>query len=238
MACDPKEVAARGALSILSELEESIRVMGVGTGSTVDRFISLLAGSEISDGIEGYVPTSIDTGLKLYSRGLRRVLDSIPVSDKIDVYVDGADEVDPSGNLIKGRGGALLGEKIVAYSSRLNIIIVDESKLVEMLGEKKPVPVEVVPRALGYVYRVLESMGLNPRHRSCSCKDGPAVSDNGGVLLDLYTGPIEDPRRLDVELHMIPGIVETGLFLGLTDIVVVGSRDCSWRVLRFDRGRR
>ncbi len=233
--CDPKMAAAKGALELI--LSRDIELLGIGTGSTVERFISLLPRDIVSK-IEGFVPTSRDTARKLFERGFRRILDSTVLGSGLDAYIDGADEVDPRGRLVKGRGGALLGEKLVAFSSKYNVIIVDESKIVEILGSKKPLPVEVVPEGLEVVLRVFRDKGLRYSVRPCNCKDGPAVSDWRGILVDLYTGPLKDPEQFDQELHLIPGVVETGLFIDLTDVVVIGLKDCSWKVWFFDRVRR
>uniref|UniRef100_UPI00156BC981 ribose-5-phosphate isomerase A n=1 Tax=Aeropyrum camini TaxID=229980 RepID=UPI00156BC981 len=150
----------------------------------------------------------------------------------VDAYVDGADEVEPgSGYMVKGGGGALLGEKILASRSRLNIFIVGDDKLVGRLGERMPIPVEVEPGFAAMALAGLEELGLKPRLRTSQGKRGPVVSDWGGVLVDLHTGPIEDPRDLESTLRMVPGVRETGLFLGLADYIVVGLSGCGYKVL-------
>lgn len=207
--------AARAALREI----EGCAIVGVGTGTTVEKFIDLLPQLK---GFEGklYVASSIDTALKLARAGLR-VLDP-SLAPRIDVYVDGADEVDPKLNMIKGGGAAMTMEKILTYYAERRVFIVDHTKLVRKLGERHPVPVEVLPQALGLVLRKLSERGFRAEPRyAARGKAGPVVADTGGVIVDVYTGPIEDPEALDRELR-VPGVVETGLFIGLADEVYVG----------------
>lgn len=213
----------------------SMRVekLGVGTGSTVARFIDLMREEGLEPGL--IAASSLDTALSLSERGYKIVHPS--VAPVLDAYVDGADEVDPEGRLIKGRGAALLGEKILASQSRLNIIIVTREKLVDLLGSKKPVPVEVVRDSLLPAVRLIRKRYPRASIRMGSGKDGPVVSDWGGVIVDVYTGPLRDPEEAEAYLKSIPGVVETGLFIGYTDYVVVGREDCAWEVHRYERSR-
>lgn len=223
-------MAALGALELLKEAD--VRSLGVGTGSTVARFIDVMEG-ELAPSL--VAASSLDTALALSSKGYSVVHPSLtPV---LDAYVDGADEVDPEGRLVKGRGAALLGEKILASQSRLNIIIVTGDKLVDALGSRRPVPVEVVRDSLNPVLRMIRKRYPETVLRRGSGKDGPVVSDWGGVILDIYTGPLRDPEEAEAFLKSIPGVVETGLFIGYTDYVVVGREDCRWEVFRYDRSR-
>jgi ribose 5-phosphate isomerase A len=210
--------AARAALREL----EGYAVVGVGTGSTVEKLL------ELFPQLEGfreklYVASSIDTALKLARMGLR-VLDP-SFAPAIEVYVDGADEVDPNLNMIKGGGAAMTMEKILTYHAERRVFIVDHTKLVAKLGERHPIPLEVLPQALSLVLRKLAAKGFKakPRYPDRG-KMGPVVADTGGVIVDVYTGPIEDPEALDRELRM-PGVVETGLFIGMVDKVYVGWPD-------------
>lgn len=210
--------AARAALREL----EGYAVVGVGTGSTVEKLL------ELFPQLEGfreklYVASSIDTALKLARMGLR-VLDS-SFAPAIEVYVDGADEVDPNLNMIKGGGAAMKMEKILTYHAERRVFIVDHTKLVAKLGERHPIPLEVLPQALSLVLRKLAAKGFKaePRYPARG-KMGPVVADTGGVIVDVYTGPIEDPEALEGELRM-PGVVETGLFIGMADKVYVGWPD-------------
>lgn len=210
--------AARAALREI----EGCRVVGVGTGTTVEKLIELLPQVE-GYAAKFYVASSIDTALKLARMGLR-VLDP-SFAPEVEVYVDGADEVDPMLNMIKGGGAAMTMEKILTFYAERRVFIVDYTKLVKRLGERHPVPIEVLPQALGPVLRKLSARGFRAEPRSAARgKAGPVVADTGGVIVDVYTGPIEDPERLDRELR-IPGVVETGLFVGLADRVYVGRPD-------------
>jgi ribose 5-phosphate isomerase A len=142
----------------------------------------------------------------------------------IDVTIDGADQINPELNLIKGMGGALAREKIVASATKQNIIIADQSKKVKMLGENsQPVPIEVLPFAIGPARRKILEMGGKPVLREGKGKVGPVITDNGNAILDADFGPIQRPTELEMKLKMIPGVVETGLFIGLTDIVYLGT---------------
>ena len=229
--CDTRVPAARGAVELLSRLGLWRGLVGVGTGSTVAAFLRE-AGERLGEA-EGLVASSMSTALGLASRGLRVL--SPAVVGSLDVYVDGADEVDGEGRLLKGRGAALLGEKILAYASRVNVFIVGEEKLVDALGSRRPLPVEVVPDALASTLERIRSRWPGASPREAGGKDGPVVSDWGGVIVDVPTGPMRDPVEVDSWLRRLPGVVETGLFIGLADYVVVGMRDCSWRVLSFER---
>ncbi len=217
-----KRVAAQAATRIV--LGRNYKIIGIGTGSTVGFFVEELAARPEARSLR-YVASSIDTARKLANHGLT-VLDPSTIG-AVDVYVDGADEVDSEGNMIKGRGAAHLSEKMLAYRSRFNIFIVDESKLVNRLGEKRPVPVSVVPSALSLVINALSALGFKVEPRRGGCKDGPCIDDHGFVVIDVHTGPMEDPESVDQLIRSIPGVVETGLFLGLTDLVVIGRSDGS-----------
>jgi len=209
-----KRRAAEGALNFLG----GSRVVGIGTGSTIMELVGIL---EPDDRI--YVPSSVETAEALSRRGFRVAHPSSVRS--IDIYIDGADEVDGNLDMIKGRGGALTMEKILAHYSRRRIFLVDESKLVSRLGERGPVPVEVLPEAIGLVAGRLEEMGLHSSERACPGKRGPLMSDTRGYLLDVDLPPGVDYRNLDVDIRSLPGVVETGFFLGLADAVVVGYED-------------
>jgi ribose 5-phosphate isomerase A len=142
----------------------------------------------------------------------------------IDVTIDGADQLTPELYLIKGGGAALAREKIVAASSKLNIIIADQNKKVTYLGANNQfVPVEVIPFALAPVKRKLSELGAKPVVREAKGKLGPIMTDNGNAVIDAYFGEIKNPAELAVKVKMIPGVVETGFFVGLTDIAYVGT---------------
>lgn len=196
-------------------------VVGLGSGRAAAVFIRLL-GEHVRAGrcVRG-VPTSQASADLARQSGIP-LIDLADV-DSIDVDVDGADEVDPAGNLIKGLGGALLREKIVADASRRVVILVGREKLVPALGARGLLPVEVAPFGRAHVERRLTAMGLDPRIR---LRDGqPVISDNGNPILDCRIGPIENPAQLERSLVEIPGVLETGLFLGVADTILIQDGD-------------
>lgn len=180
-------------------------IVGVGTGSTVNKFIDALAG--MKDRIAGAVSSSVASTERLKAIGVR-VFDSNEV-ESICVYIDGADEIDRRGFMIKGGGAALTREKIVAAQSKRFICIADESKLVDVLG-KYPVPVEVIPMATQRIARQFTAMGASVKLRT---KDGAAlVTDNGQHILDVSGLAIEDPLAFESEVNQWPGVVTVGVF--------------------------
>jgi len=209
---DMKLLAARYALSFI---EDGFTV-GVGSGSTAMIFLRLLA-EKIKRGELSnitLVPTSTEVEYNATRLGVEKNILQPWQVDKIDVAVDGADEVTPSRDLLKGCGGALTGEKIVDYAADKLIIIVDETKLVDKLGSRHPVPVEVLPRAWRLVSRTLESrFGGEARLRVLEHgKRGPLVTDNGCFLVDWYRSLSEDPEVVEREVKSIVGVVEVGIF--------------------------
>ena len=213
---EKKKAAARAAL----EYVESGAVVGIGTGSTTNHFIDLLG--EIRHKVEGAVASSEASAERLRRNGIQ-VLDLNSV-DEIPVYVDGADESDQHLHLIKGGGGALTREKIVAAVAKRFVCIADESKLVGVLG-KFPLPVEVIPMARSYVAREIVKLGGNPMWR-----DG-FVTDNGNIILDVHNLEILDPAKLEGQLNMITGVVTNGLFAHRPADVLILGRDGEPRVL-------
>lgn len=230
MSCDPAFEAARGALELLPTLGP-LRLVGFGTGSTVGFFMDLARGYSSSWLV---VASSIDTAIRASMLGFT-VLN--PPRGPLDVYVDGVDEFDSRGNMVKGGGGALLGEKILAFNSSVNVFVASEDKLVEVLGSRRPIPVEVVREYTPMVVGALENLGFRVSLRVGSGKRGPVVSDWGGVIVDVYNDGFRDPEVLEATLKSIPGVVETGLFIGYADYIVVGLRECGYKVLRFERKR-
>lgn len=199
--------------------------VGLGTGSTVRHLVDLLADA-LDDGTLSdivAVPTSVRT--ERQARERRIPLVDLRDHPTLDVTIDGADEVSPELDLMKGLGGALVREKIVAQASRRLVIICDDSKLVERLGTKAPLPVEVVDWALDHQARFLESTGSVVTLRTGA--DGePLRSDNGNVFLDCaFPEGIEDAEALEDALLRRAGIVDTGLFLGMADEVVIAAAD-------------
>jgi len=198
-----KQAVARTAIDYVVDGE----IIGVGTGSTANFFIDELA--KIKDRIKGAVASSEATASRLRGHGIEvRDLNDV---ESISVYVDGADEIDASGAMIKGGGAALTREKIVASVAKRFVCIADGSKLVQTLGTF-PLPVEVVPMARAAVARQLEALGGQPRLRTKPGSDEPFVTDNGGHLLDVAGLAITDPVALESEINQIVGVIAVGLF--------------------------
>jgi ribose 5-phosphate isomerase A len=207
-----KQLAARAALAHLPETG----VLGLGTGSTTRWFIEAV-GELVAQGRRfTAVATSKASRAQAERLGIPLLDDDGPW--RIDVCVDGADEVSRELDLIKGGGGAHTREKIVNYAARTNVIIVDDTKLVEHLGEKRAVPVEVLAFGVQTTLQTLRSLG-EPAIRTSEGK--PIMTDAGNYIVDLATGAIADPSRLDRLVRTLPGVVETGLFIRRADIVVV-----------------
>ena len=212
-----KEMVGREAVEALVK---SGMKLGLGTGSTaipaVQHIGALLAGGKLKDIMA--VPTSFQTSIECERLGIPLyTLNSKEIGGKLDLTIDGADEVDPQNRLIKGGGGALLLEKIVAYASSYYAIVVDELKMVENLGIKFPVPVEVVPEARVCVKTALEKLGAEVVLREALRKAGPVITDHGNLLLDSRFREPVDPSILEFELNRIPGVVENGFFTGPAD---------------------
>lgn len=208
--------------------------LGLGTGSTAiwaaRRVAERLAGGTLRD-IRAVV-TSLQTELEARALGIPVLtLNDASLESSLDLVIDGADEVDPAGNMIKGGGGALLMEKIVAYCTRSLLIIVDHTKLSSRLCEKFAIPVEVVADAVAPVRRRLEEMGGEVSLRMAVRKAGPVVTDLGNLLLDVRFRGAFDPGKMENELKLIPGVLEDGLFTKLPPALVVGRADGSVEVL-------
>jgi len=196
-------------------------VVGLGSGRAAMAFVEAL-GQRVQAGLRVTgVPTSEATASA--ARRLGIALIGLEEADAIDVTIDGADEVDPQLNLIKGYGGALVREKIVAAASRLEIILVGSEKLVPVLGSRGILPVEVVPFALALCRRRLAELGCRPELRATNGR--PFVSDGGNYILDCGIDPLPSPKKLDDALRDIPGVVGTGLFLDMADRILVGDGD-------------
>ncbi len=212
----------RAALEAVKHVKDGY-IVGLGSGSTAAFAIEAL-GERIKQ--ENFHIMGIPTSYQAFLLAVEckipiTTLDEHPV---IDVTIDGADQLTPELFLIKGGGGALAREKIVASATKLNIIIADEAKKVKLLGENNQfVPVEVLPFALPIVKETIIAMGGKPVVREGKGKLGPTITDNGNAIIDAYFGEIVNPAELGVKVKMIPGVVETGFFIGLTDIVYIGS---------------
>jgi ribose 5-phosphate isomerase A len=208
----------RAAAERAATLAEDGMVLGLGTGSTAALALVALA-ARMRDGLRVVgIPSSRATEMLATQLGIPLV--TLADHPTLDLTIDGADEVDPALDLIKGAGGALLREKVLAAASRRLVIVVDDSKLVRHLGQRSALPVEVVPFALPTVVHHLREAGLRPVPRQIG--ETLTVTDNGNHIIDCHTGPIADARALDRQLRAITGVVDHGLFLGLTSAVVIG----------------
>jgi ribose 5-phosphate isomerase A len=199
--------------------------LGLGTGHAASAFIRALGKSGLK--VRG-VPTS--QGSETLARECGIEIVTLKDVDHLDLAIDGADEVDPRFNLIKGWGGALVREKIVAQSARKFVVLVGDEKIVKRLGQRGKLPVEVVPFAQPLCARRIKALGLKPKIRLND--DGSEfLSDNGNLILDCATKPIPSPARLDRELLAIPGVVGTGIFVAMADRVLIAGADGKIQVL-------
>ncbi|EGR4675125.1 ribose-5-phosphate isomerase RpiA [Vibrio parahaemolyticus] len=192
---------------------ENGSIVGVGTGSTVNHFIDALG--TIKDDIKGAVSSSVASTERLKELGIE-VFECNDVI-KLDVYVDGADEINPAREMIKGGGAALTREKIVAAISEKFVCIVDDTKAVDVLGQF-PLPVEVIPMARSYVARELVKLGGDPAYRE------GVVTDNGNIILDVHNMQITNPKEMEDKINGIAGVVTVGLFAHRgADVVITGT---------------
>jgi ribose 5-phosphate isomerase A len=214
-----RDALKRAAAEAAVELVQDGMVVGLGTGSTAAFAVEALARRH-REGLRFVgIPTSERTAAQAKAANIP--LTSFREHREIDLTIDGADEVERGTlNLIKGLGGALLYEKIVAAASRRLAIVVDGFKLVEQLGGRTPVPVEVVAFGLEATQAALESIGAKARQR-LSATDKPFVTDSGNRILDCNFGPIADPGQLEERIRRVVGVVECGLFVGRADVVFV-----------------
>ena len=202
---------------------ESGMVVGLGSGSTAALMIKSLAhfiNSKKLNNIKG-VPTSFQSEVLALELGIPLI--DLASVEQIDLAIDGADEVDPGFQLIKGGGACHVREKLVASKADRLLIVVDDTKLVKNLNLVFPLPLEVIPSAWKQVKDIVEKMGAVVKLRMASKKAGPVVTDQGNLVLDiLFEGGINDPKRIESKLNNIPGVLENGLFVDLTDEVLVG----------------
>ena len=205
-------------------------IIGLGTGSTVEYSLRKL-GKLVRDGlkIKG-IPTSVHT--KRIANEEKIPLTTLEENPEIDITIDGADEVDSNLNLIKGGGGALTREKIIAFNSKKVIIVIDDSKVVKALGIDFPLPVEVTKFGWTSTKKTLEKLDCNVELREIM-ENEPFITDNGNYILDCEFEKIDDPPQLEMDINIIPGVVENGLFIGLVDEVIVGGKQ---GILTLDRG--
>ncbi len=203
------------------ELIQDGMIVGLGSGTTVKEFIRLLS-ERVREGMDiRVIPTSIDTHILAVDYGIG-VTDLLEHPEP-EICIDGADQIDREFNLIKGGGGALTREKIVASASKKFIVIADESKLVEKLN--MPVPIEILPFSLGFVKKRIEEMGFKLNLREDRGKLRPVISDNGNIIADVDAGLINEPDKFEKTLK-IPGVIENGIFPAeMVDAVLIGKKD-------------
>lgn len=216
-----QEEKRNAALAAVAHVKDGF-IVGLGSGSTAAIALHALSERVKSEKLHILgIPSSqqafqvaVDCGIQITT------LDEHPI---IDVNIDGADQLTPELFLIKGGGAALMREKIVASASKENIIIADAAKKARVLGEKNQfVPIEVLPFALATVKARVTALGGKPVVREVKGKLGPVITDNGNAVIDVYFGEISNPTELAVKVKMIPGVLETGFFIGLTDIAYIG----------------
>ncbi len=213
----------------IKAVEENVKknmVLGIGSGSTVVYAVERIAEMNSKEKLNlKCIPTSFQSHQLIVEHDLTLVsLDQFP---EIDLDIDGADEIDMDLNLIKGGGGCLVQEKIIASNSKKLVIVADFRKNSKKLGEnwKKGVPVEVIPISYVPLMRKLEKLGGSPTLRMAQAKAGPVVSDNGNFILDVDFGVINNPKELNMKILTIPGVVDTGLFIDLASIAYIGKED-------------
>lgn len=231
-----EEAKRRAAGEAVKHVEDGF-IVGLGSGSTAAYAIRLLGetmrGGELKD-VMG-VPTSLQAASEAVKAGIP--LTTLEEHPAVDVTIDGADQLDWRLNIIKGGGGALLREKIVASCSRLYVVVADERKLTRRLGEGCPIPLEIHPIAARPILIRLEEMGAEASLRMGGGKVGPVVTDNGNLIIDAHFGPLMEAEELEKRLRGVPGILETGLFLGYANIAYIGTKT-GVRRLEIDRRRR
>lgn len=217
-----EDAKKRAALEAVKHVKDG-DIIGLGSGSTAAYAIRQI-GKKIE--LKGWrilgVPTSHQAFLLAVDCGIP--MTSLVEHPKLDLTIDGADQIDADLNMIKGMGGALTREKIVSSASKRNIIVADETKLVKKLGINHPVPLEVLSLATTTVMSKIRKMGGKPVLREGKGKVGPVVTDNGNFIIDVGFGTIKNPDELDKKLKCISGVIETGLFVEMADLIYIGTK--------------
>ena len=216
-------------------VEENVKkdmIMGIGSGSTVVYAVEKIAELNKKEDLNlKCIPTSFQSLQLIIKHGLNLAcLEQYP---EVDLDIDGADEIDNKLNLIKGGGGCLVQEKIVASNSKKLVIIADFRKKSNKLGEnwKKGIPIEVIPSSYVPIMEKLKKMGGTPKLRMAHAKTGPLITDNGNLIIDVDFGVIESPFDINLKILQIPGVVDTGFFIGMTSKVYIGQEDGSVLIL-------
>ncbi len=228
-----QDAAKKAAGEAAAAMAEDGQRIGLGTGSTTAYTIAALGRRVREEGLQ-IVGTPTSFAAERLGRQHGIALATLDELDALDIAFDGADEVSPRLDLIKGRGAAHTREKVVASLAARFVVLIDPSKLVERLGTRMPVPVEVLPMAAAPVTRALERLGARPVLRMGKSKDGPVVSDQGFWIIDAHFDGIDDPAALDRAIRALPGVLDHGLFIGLATDVLVG--EPSGAVRRLQKG--
>jgi len=215
---DPKDLA-RVADEAFALVESGMR-LGLGTGRAAEAFIRRLGEAVKRDGLD-IVGVSTSERSEALAKELGISMSTLAQTPSLDIAFDGADEVTGDLCLTKGLGGALLRERVVAHEAKRFVVLVTPEKLVERLGSRAPIPVEVVPFALAPARRNLDALGAESKLREAS-DGGRFVTDNQNFILDVAVAPLDDPRAFDARVRAIPGVVDTGLFLDMAGLVLVG----------------
>lgn len=217
------EAKRNAALEAVKHVKDNF-VIGLGSGSTAAYAIKEIGNRIKREKIRvSAVPTSYQAFTLAVKHGI--AITTLEEHPTLDLTIDGADQIDDELNLIKGMGGALTREKIVASASKKLVIIADERKKVKVLGESNhPVPIEVIPFATPIVMHKIKEMGGKPFLRESIKKVGPVITDNGNIIIDVNFGLVHEPAELNHKLKGIPGVVETGLFVKMADVIYLGER--------------
>ncbi|BAZ37394.1 ribose 5-phosphate isomerase [Calothrix sp. NIES-4101] len=221
-AADPVKIMKEEVGKAAAALVKSNSIVGLGTGSTTAYAIQYIGERLKSGELENIVgvPTSFQAEVLAKQYGIP--LTTLDAIDHIDIAIDGADEVDPQKNLIKGGGAAHTREKVVDYLANQFIVVVDGGKLVNKLGSSFAVPVEVIPMAMTPVMNAILKLGGKPELRMGVKKAGPVITDQGNMVIDVRFNDIPDPVNLEKTLNNIPGVLENGIFVNCADIVLIG----------------
>ncbi|AKG22381.1 ribose-5-phosphate isomerase RpiA [Calothrix sp. 336/3] len=219
---DPVTLMKQEVGKAAAALVESGMIVGLGTGSTTAYAIQYIGDRLNSGDLKNIVGVPTSFGAEVLAKQYGIPLTTLDAIDHIDIAIDGADEVDPRKNLIKGGGAAHTREKVVDYLANRFVVVVDAGKLVDHLGSVFPVPVEVIPMAITPVMNVIRELGGEPQLRMGVRKAGPVITDQGNMVVDVKFNSIPDPVELEKTLNNLPGVLENGIFVNCADIVLIG----------------
>lgn len=226
-----EEAKRKAAVEAVKHVADGF-IVGLGSGSTAAYAIEELGKKIRNENLHVLgVPTSYQALILAVKHGIpMTTLDEHPT---LDLTIDGADQIDMELNLIKGMGGALAREKVVASASKELIIVADEGKKVNVLGEgDHPVPIEALPMAAPVIMEKIKKLGGKPFLREGTKKVGPVITDNGNIIIDAYFGTIRKPAELELKIKSLPGVVETGLFIGMAKTAYIGERSGVEKILK------